>query len=183
METSLTQAQAHAHCPSFLAIAQSNFRLAGACDGLRCRAWRFEHHQGPRVRIDKDATKAGWDCRIVLRPTGRDHHRAPVAIARTRVCAGVIDHDHLFFTESGAPMPDLKYACWRWQWTLRRLAIRYRKPYLARHTSVNWSLMVGRNPLLVAKEHGHRISTMLSVYAACGSTARSKRTSRRSATR
>jgi hypothetical protein len=26
--------------------------------------------------------------------------------------------------------------------------------------------MVGRNPLLVAKEHGHRISTMLSVYAA-----------------
>lgn len=26
--------------------------------------------------------------------------------------------------------------------------------------------MVGRNPLWVAKEHGHRITTMLSVYAA-----------------
>ena len=26
--------------------------------------------------------------------------------------------------------------------------------------------MIGRNPLLVAKEHGHRIATMLSVYAA-----------------
>ena len=26
--------------------------------------------------------------------------------------------------------------------------------------------MVGRNPLLVAKEHGHRPTTMLSVYAA-----------------
>jgi hypothetical protein len=37
---------------------------------------------------------------------------------------------------------------------------------MARHTSVSWNLMIGRNPLLVAKEHGHRIATMLSVYAA-----------------
>jgi hypothetical protein len=37
---------------------------------------------------------------------------------------------------------------------------------MARHTSVSWNLMVGRNPLLVAKEHGHRPTTMLSVYAA-----------------
>ena len=26
--------------------------------------------------------------------------------------------------------------------------------------------MIGRNPLLVAKEHGHRLTTMLTVYAA-----------------
>jgi hypothetical protein len=52
------------------------------------------------------------------------------------------------------------------QRTLRRLAIRYRKPYLARHTSVSWNLIIGRPPLLVAKEHGHRISTLFSVYAA-----------------
>jgi hypothetical protein len=38
--------------------------------------------------------------------------------------------------------------------------------YMARHTSVSWNLMIGRNPLLVAKEHGHRLTTMLSVYAA-----------------
>jgi hypothetical protein len=37
---------------------------------------------------------------------------------------------------------------------------------MARHTSVSWNLMVGRNPLLVAKKHGHRPTTMLSVYAA-----------------
>jgi len=54
----------------------------------------------------------------------------------------------------------------RWQHTLRRLAIRYRRHYTARHTSVSWNLMIGRNPLLVAKEHGHRILTMLTVYAA-----------------
>src|SRR5258708_29755695 len=28
------------------------------------------------------------------------------------------------------------------------------------------NLMMGRNPLLIAKEHGHRILTMLTVYAA-----------------
>jgi hypothetical protein len=31
---------------------------------------------------------------------------------------------------------------------------------------ISWNLMIGRNPLLVAKEHGHRIITMLTVYAA-----------------
>jgi hypothetical protein len=82
------------------------------------------------------------------------------------VQSDLIHHEHLFFTETGAPIPDVKYPYARWQRTLRRLAIRYRKPYMARHTSVSWSLMVGRNPLLVAKEHGHRITTMLSVYAA-----------------
>jgi integrase len=54
----------------------------------------------------------------------------------------------------------------RWHRTLRRLAIRYRKPYAARHTSVSWNLMLGRNPLWVARQHGHSISTMLWVYAA-----------------
>jgi hypothetical protein len=54
----------------------------------------------------------------------------------------------------------------RWRRTLKRLTIRYLKPYVARHTSVSWNLMVGRNPLWVAKQHGNRIATMLSVYAA-----------------
>jgi hypothetical protein len=72
---------------------------------------------------------------------------------------------YLFFTESGAPIVHLGYCYWRWQRTLKRLAIRYRKPYVARHTSVSWNLMIGRNPLLVAKEHGHRLTTMLTVYA------------------
>jgi hypothetical protein len=60
----------------------------------------------------------------------------------------------------------VKYLYCRWERTLKRLAIRYRKRYAARHTSVSWNLMLGRNPLLVAKEHGHRIITMLTVYAA-----------------
>jgi integrase len=54
----------------------------------------------------------------------------------------------------------------RWRQTLKRLAIRYRKPYAARHSSVSWDLMLGHNPLYVAQQHGHRILTMLTTYAA-----------------
>src|SRR5262249_49171815 len=42
----------------------------------------------------------------------------------------------------------------------------YRRPYTARQTSVSWNLMVGKNPLWVAKQHGHSIATMLRAYAA-----------------
>ena len=110
--------------------------------------------------------KTGEDRRIVLCPRAVAIIERQLRLREREVFAGLIRHDHLFFTASGAPMRDLKYAYWRWQRTLRRLAIRYRKPYLARHTSVSWNLMLGRNPLRVAKEHGHRISTMFSVYAA-----------------
>jgi len=79
---------------------------------------------------------------------------------------GLFQHNHLFFTDEGAPIPDVRYPYGRWERTLRRLGIRYRRPYAARHTSVSWKLMLGRNPLLVAKEHGHRMLTMLTVYAA-----------------
>jgi len=116
--------------------------------------------------IDRDVTKTGEDRRVVLCPRAVAIIERQLRLREREVFAALIRHDHLFFTESGAPMVDLKYAYWRWQRTLRRLAIRCRKPYMARHTSVSWNLMLGRNPLRVAKEHGHRISTMFSVYAA-----------------
>jgi hypothetical protein len=78
-----------------------------------------------------------------------------------------INHDHLFFKENGEPIRNLQYPYRRWRWTLaRQSTIRYRKPYCARHSSVSWDLMVGRNPLWVAKQHGHSITTMLRAYAA-----------------
>jgi len=77
-----------------------------------------------------------------------------------------VQHEHLFVTDDGGPIPDVKCQYGRWERTLKRLRIRYRQPYVARHTSVSWNLMMGRNPLLIAKEHGHRILTMLTVYAA-----------------
>jgi integrase len=49
---------------------------------------------------------------------------------------------------------------------LRSLKLRYRRPYTARHSSVSWNLMVGKNILWVAKQHGHSTVTMLRTYAA-----------------
>jgi flavorubredoxin len=46
------------------------------------------------------------------------------------------------------------------------MKVRYREPYNARHSSVSWNFMVGKNPLWVAKQHGHSVQTMLEVYAA-----------------
>jgi integrase len=43
---------------------------------------------------------------------------------------------------------------------------RDREPYNARHSSVTWNLMTGKNPLWVAKQHSHSVQTMLEVYAA-----------------
>jgi integrase len=43
---------------------------------------------------------------------------------------------------------------------------RYRKPYCARHSSVSWNLMIGKNPLWVTKQHGHSVTTMFRVYTA-----------------
>jgi integrase len=116
--------------------------------------------------FDKDVTKTGEDRRIRLCRRAITVIERQLRLREQLARDGRIDHNHLFFTDSGRPISDLKYPYTRWQRTLRRLAIRYRKPYMARHTSVSWNLMIGRNPLLVAKEHGHRPTTMLSVYAA-----------------
>jgi integrase len=116
--------------------------------------------------IDKDCTKTYEDRRIKL------CRRAVVIVERQLrlrerlVAEGLIEHNYLFFTDAGSPIPDVRYPYPRWERTLRRLKMRYRRPYAARHTSVSWNLMVGRNALLVAKEHGHRPLTMLTVYAA-----------------
>jgi hypothetical protein len=90
-----------------------------------------------------------------------------LALRKRLELEGKIHHDHLFFKETGEPICSLQYPYRRWRWTLRRNStIRYRKPYCARHSSVSWDLMVGRNPLWVAKQHGHSITTMLRAYAA-----------------
>ncbi|MDE2250474.1 MAG: hypothetical protein KGL25_03605, partial [Gammaproteobacteria bacterium] len=67
----------------------------------------------------------------------------------------------------GESIRNLQHPAIRWQRTLGRLNnIRYRRPYVARHTSVSWDLMIGRSALWVARQHGHSISTMLRFYAA-----------------
>jgi len=80
--------------------------------------------------------------------------------------AGKIDHDHVFFLETGESFRNLHHPQVRWRKTLQSLKLRYRRPYTARQTSVSWNLMAGKNALWVAKQHGHSIATMLRAYAA-----------------
>jgi hypothetical protein len=120
-----------------------------------------------RVRgIQRDVTKTGEDRRVVLCPRAIEILESHLTWRASLVRQGRIDHDALFFKHDFQPIPDAKYPFERWHKTLKRLPLRYRKPYTARHTSVSWNLMRGRNPLWVAKQYGHRIATMLTVYAA-----------------
>jgi hypothetical protein len=57
-------------------------------------------------------------------------------------------------------------ATWPWSESIKALNIRRRAPYHARYSSVTWQLMLGKNLLSVAKQHGHSVEVMLRMYAA-----------------
>ena len=86
--------------------------------------------------------------------------RQHLRLRATLETAGQINHDHVFSLETGAPFRSLQCPQVRWRKTFRSLKVRYRRPYTARQTSVSWNLMVGKNPLWVAKQHGHSIATV-----------------------
>jgi hypothetical protein len=91
----------------------------------------------------------------------------PVLVLREKyVEAGKIRHEHLFFLEDARPISDPEITRWRWSESITALNIRRRGPYHARHSSVTWQLMLGKNLLWVAKQHGHSVEVMLRMYAA-----------------
>ena len=118
-----------------------------------------------KARVDglhKDSTKTGDDRRIVLCPRAIGVLKSQLALRATLMREGRIDHDNLFFKANGKPLRNLLYPGHRWRRTLsKRRDIRYRRPYVARHTSVSWDLMIGRSALWVARQDGHSIATML----------------------
>jgi integrase len=89
-----------------------------------------------------------------------------LALRREYDSAGKIHHEHLFFLEDGRSISDPEITRWRWSESIKALNIRPRGPYHARHSSVTWQLMLGRNLLWVAKQHGHSVEVMLRMYAA-----------------
>lgn len=52
-----------------------------------------------------------------------------------------------------------------WASTLKKLGIRYRRPYNTRHTFASLGLMSGANPAFLAKQLGHSQQMFFSVYA------------------
>jgi integrase len=116
--------------------------------------------------VDRDKTKTSEDRRVQLCPRALSVLRRQLRLRESLVSAGEIDHEHVFFVETGESFRSLHHPQRRWRKTLQSLKVRYRRPYTARQTSVSWSLMAGKNPLWVAKQHGHSIATMLRAYAA-----------------
>jgi integrase len=116
--------------------------------------------------IDRDQTKTGDDRRITLCPRALAVLKRQLALRARLETVGVIRHDHVFFRETGDPFRNLQIQARRWRATLTSLKLRCRRPYVARHSSVSWNLMIGKNPLWIAKQHGHSLSKMLRVYAA-----------------
>jgi integrase len=116
--------------------------------------------------IDRDRTKIAEDRRVVLCERARSVLERQLQLRERLKRAGRIHHQHLFFHGNGEPIRRLYRVHHHWHRTLKHLAIRYRRPYTARHSSVSWDLMLGRNPLYVAQQHGHRILTMLTTYTA-----------------
>ena len=92
--------------------------------------------------------------------------KAHLELRATYVAAGKINHDRLFFLEDGNAISDPEVTRWRWNESLQKLGICQRGPYHARHSSVTWALMLGKNLLWVAKQHGHSVEVMLRMYAA-----------------
>ena len=115
---------------------------------------------------DKDRTKTSEDRLVELCPRALQVLKGHLALRAELKLQGKIDHDDLFFKEDGTPIRNLQYPWVRWKRTLQRMKVRYREPYNARHSSVSWNLMIGKNPLWLAKQHGHSVQTMLEVYAA-----------------
>jgi len=116
---------------------------------------------------DKDRTKTCTDRLIELCPRALAVLKRHLVLRARLQLAGKIKHEELFFKENGEPIRNLQYPYVRWRRTLAiTLKGRYREPYSARHSSVSRNLMVGKNPLWVAKQHGHSVQTMLDTYAA-----------------
>jgi hypothetical protein len=117
------------------------------------------------LRQDKDRTKTQEDRDVELCPRALEVLRRHLALREEYVAAGKIRHQHLFFLEDGRPISDPEITRWRWSESITALSIRRRGPYHARHSSVTWQLMLGKNLLWVAKQHGHSVEVMLRMYA------------------
>ncbi len=118
------------------------------------------------LRRNKDRTKTQEDRNLELCPRALEILKRHLRLRDEYVAAAKIRHDHLFFLENGSPISDPEVTRWRWNESLQKLGIRQRGPYHARHSSVTWRLMLGKNLLWVAKQHGHSVEVMLRMYAA-----------------
>lgn len=113
----------------------------------------------------KDRTKNHEDRLVMLCPRARLVLDRQLALRKARPFDRTVNHPYIFFKDNGEPITELSYAYRRWRSVVERLTVRYREPYTARHSFVTWNLMVGKNFMWVADQHGHAPETMFTTYA------------------
>jgi len=121
--------------------------------------------RGVVIGVDRDRTKTSEDRIVELCPRARSVLDRQLQLRDAHRRAGKLDHDFIFFKTDGDPIRALDYVYTRWRYVPESRAIRYREPYHARHTSVTWNLMVGKNWIWVARMHGHSPEVMMKKYA------------------
>jgi len=62
---------------------------------------------------------------------------------------------------TGGPWADIRSQLRIWQRCVKRVGVRYREPYQARHTFATLALMAGANPSYIARQLGHTNANML----------------------
>lgn len=77
---------------------------------------------------DRDRTKTGEDRRVALCPRARSVLERQLQLRERWRHEGRVEHAQLFFDADGTPIRRHSQVYGRWRATLKRLAIRYRKP-------------------------------------------------------
>jgi len=113
---------------------------------------------------DKDRTKTKEDRTVELCPRALAVLKRQFVLREQFARAGKVDHDFVFFKDDGEPILSLKYPYMRWRHAIETANVRYREPYNARHSCVSWHLMIGKNLVWCARQHGHSVQVMLSNY-------------------
>jgi integrase len=113
---------------------------------------------------DKDRPKTNEVRTVELNPRALAVLKRQFALREAYANAGMIDHDLVFFRADGQPIRSLKYVYMRWRYVVEVLGVRYREPYNARHSCVSWHLMIGKNLMWCARQHGHSVQVMLEMY-------------------
>ena len=109
---------------------------------------------------DKDYTKTDVDRVVELCPRALDCLKRQLALRARLKLAGKVKHEKVFLHADGSAFHELQVQWKRWVKTESVLKLRRRDPYSARHTSVSWNLMIGKNPLWVAlQQEGHSVAS------------------------
>lgn len=91
--------------------------------------------------------------------------RAKAAIQRQRAHTQLAGGPVFLNPHHGGTWDEQAFAKGQWKGALRKLGVRYRRPYNMRHTYATAMLMAGMTPAFCARQLGHSVEMFLRTYA------------------